>query len=108
VLLPLKPQCPSKKEQRLLGKDGRKDVHSDLNEDGSAKRGKLWSEESMVKAIEVAKFGRAGVNRAARKYDGIPKTTLKDRLSGKVQHCRKPGPKPYLSSDEKIFDTRCL
>ena len=38
-----------------------------------------------------------GVN---REY-GIPKTTSKDRLSGKVQHGRKLSPKPYLSSGEQ-------
>jgi len=54
----------------------------------------------MVKAIEVAKSGKMGVNRADREY-GIPKTTLKDRLSGKVQHGRKPSPKLYLSSGEQ-------
>jgi len=51
-----------------------------------------------VKAIEVVKSGRMGVNRAAREY-GIPKTTMKDRLFRKVQHGRKLGSKPYQSSD---------
>jgi len=41
-----------------------------------------------------------GVNRAAKEF-GMPRTTLKDRLSGTVQHGRKSGPKPYLSPDEE-------
>jgi len=40
------------------------------------------------------------VNRAAKEF-GMPRNTLKDRLSGRVQHGRKAGPKPYLSPDEE-------
>ena len=57
--------------------------------------------KSMVKAIETAKSGKMGVNRA-----------LKDRLSGRVQHGRKSGPKPYLSPDKErelvTFFDRCV
>ena len=41
-----------------------------------------------------------GVNRAAHDH-GVPSSTLKDRLSGKVVHGTKPGPKPYLNSTEE-------
>jgi len=62
----------------------------------------------MVKTMEAVKYGKMGVNRAAKEY-AVPKTTLKDRLSGKVH--RKSGPKPHLSLDEeelvKFFD-RCM
>ena len=35
----------------------------------------------------------------------MPKTTLKDRLSGGVQHGSKPGPKPYFDEEvSKLFD----
>ena len=37
---------------------------------------------------------------AARKY-GIPKSTLYDRISGKVQHGKKPGPSQLLSAAEE-------
>ena len=49
------------------------------------KQHKLWDNESMVLAIEAVKDGKMGVNCAAREY-GAPRTTLKDRLSVKVEH----------------------
>jgi len=32
---------------------------------------------------------------------GVPCSTLKDRLSGRVIHGTKPGPKPYLTTTEE-------
>ena len=32
---------------------------------------------------------------------GVPRSTLKDRLSGRVKHGTKSGPKPYLSTEEE-------
>lgn len=50
---------------------------------------------------------REGVNRSAEMY-GVPSTTLKDRISGRVVHKTKAGPKPYLNRDEEenclLFD----
>ena len=40
--------------------------------------------------------------RAARKH-GIPKSTLYVRISGKVKHGDKPGPKQLLSAAEEEF-----
>ncbi len=40
------------------------------------------------------------ISSAARDH-GIPVTTLKDRLSGRVQHGTNPGPVPYLSCSEE-------
>ena len=65
----------------------------------STKR-KKWTEEGMKKAIEAVETGGSGVNRAALDH-GIPKSTLKDRISGRVLHGRKPGPKPYLTPVEE-------
>ena len=31
----------------------------------------------------------------------MPKTTLKDRIAGRVVHGKKPEPEPYLTSDEE-------
>ena len=39
-------------------------------------------------------------NRAADLH-GVPRSTLKDCLSGRVIHGTKPGPKPYLTVDEE-------
>ena len=54
----------------------------------------------MVSALEAVKNGMP-VKRAATAY-GVPRTTLRDRVSGNVEHGTKPGPSPYLSNAEEI------
>ena len=39
----------------------------------------------MLQAMETVKSGYMGMNRAAIEH-GVPRTTLKDRLSGRVIH----------------------
>lgn len=41
-----------------------------------------------------------GVNRAAEQFN-VPRTTLKDWLSGRVEHGSKSGPAPYLNKHEE-------
>ena len=54
----------------------------------------------MLEALKsVQKDGLSG-NMAADLH-GVPRSTLKDRLSGRVRHGTKPGPKPYLSIQEE-------
>ena len=69
-----------------------------------------WSDESMKNAIAAVRAGGVGVNQAARNFD-IPPTTLKDRLSGRVEHGKNFGPVPYLTAaeeDELVeFLTKC-
>ena len=63
-------------------------------------RRKQWSEQQMAAALDaVLKQGLSG-NRAADFY-GIPQSTLKDRLSGRVIHGVNPGPKSYLTKNEE-------
>jgi len=59
-----------------------------------------WSDQSMVGAMEAVQEGRMGVNRAALQF-GVPRTTLKDRIAGRVIHGSKSGPKPYLTYKEE-------
>ena len=59
-----------------------------------AKR-KQWSDESMLQAIEAVRLGMMGTNQAARAH-GVPPTTLKDRLAGRVKHGA-----PYLTAEEE-------
>ena len=40
------------------------------------------------------------INRAAELH-GVPRSTLQDRLSGRVQHGKNRGPTPYLTSSEE-------
>lgn len=65
----------------------------------SAKR-KLWSDESIIAAMEAVRKGIISINKAAVLH-GVPCTTLKDRLSGRVKHGTKPGPSRYLSTEEE-------
>ena len=60
---------------------------------------KPWTEEQMLSAIEAVRKGMAA-NKAAMLH-GIPRSTLKDRLSGRVRHGTKPGPHPYLQPSEE-------
>ena len=51
---------------------------------------KQWSDEQMLAAIEAVENG-CGPNQAAKEH-GVPKSTLKDRLSGRVVHGTNPSP----------------
>ena len=62
-------------------------------------RRKQWTNESMLAALQAVKDGE-GVNRAAILH-GIPPSTLKDRLSGRVVHGVNPGPNRYLDDNEE-------
>ena len=54
----------------------------------------------MRDAMEAASSGQVSRNRVADMY-GVPKSTLKDRLSGCILHGSKLGPKPYLHPSEE-------
>ena len=54
----------------------------------------------MIAAVNSVEKGSSSVNQAALLY-GMPKTSLKNRLSGHVVHGTKPGPRPYLDSNEE-------
>ncbi len=59
-----------------------------------------WSDESMLGTIQAVWEGSFGVNRAALEY-GVPKTTLKDRIIGRVVHGASMGAQPYLSREKE-------
>ena len=58
----------------------------------------------MLGAIRAVSEG-FGINRAALEF-GLPATTLKDRISGKVRHGCKAGKTPYLtqSEEKELYD----
>ena len=47
-------------------------------------------------ALEAVKEGEIGTSRATRTF-GVPATTLKKRLSGRIKHGTNTGPPPNLS-----------
>ena len=61
---------------------------------------RIWSNQSMLRAMETVKSGYMGMNRAAIEH-GVSQTTLKDRLSGRIIHGTNIGPKPYLTQKEE-------
>ena len=61
---------------------------------------KQWTDQQMLDAMEAASSGNVSINKASELY-GVPKTTLKDRLSGQVAHGTKSGPKPYLYPEKE-------
>ena len=67
---------------------------------GRTGKRKLWTNENMEAAMLCAAKTEMSANKAADLH-GIPRSTLKDRLSGRVVHGTNPGPKPYLTRDEE-------
>ena len=63
------------------------------------KKHKNWLEESRKAALEAVKEGQS-ISQAAHDH-GVPKTTLYDRVSGRVVHGSKAGPQPYLNGQEE-------
>ena len=54
----------------------------------------------MAAALRSVEQG-SSVTRASRNF-GVPRSTLHDRVSGRVVHGMKPGPKPYLDDTEEL------
>ena len=46
---------------------------------------KEWTEQQMLAAITMAKNGEVSATQAADEH-GVPRSTLKDRLKGRVTH----------------------
>ena len=61
---------------------------------------KPWDDNSMQKALQAVKLDGASVRKAAMEY-GVPKSTLGDRVSGRVTHGVLSGPPKYLSEEEE-------
>ena len=53
----------------------------------------------MCAAVEAVKGGTS-IYHAAIEH-GVPRMTLQNRVSGRVVHGKKSGPKPYLTSTEE-------
>ena len=60
---------------------------------------KTWTDEAMKLAVAAVNEGMS-VRRASYEFD-VPKSTLQDRLSGKVGVDARSGPERYLTDDEE-------
>ena len=69
----------------------------------------MWNDVNMMKAITLVEQGTS-IRYAAEKC-GVPKSTLHDRVSGKIQQGKKSGPDSYLmmEGEEKLasFVVKC-
>ena len=61
---------------------------------------KAWSDESMTHAISAVAQEGTSVRRAAETY-GVPKSTLGDRISGRIVHGASSGASRFLTDDEE-------
>ena len=77
----------------------RKRENEPLNTPKRPRKYRTWDEKSMAEALKAVREGM-GVNRAALQH-GVPKTTLKDRVSGRVVDGSNPGRAPYLTQAEE-------
>ena len=85
--------------RKRRGRPRSKSAPAVLHSPKKSRKCKQWSNESMVSALEAVKDGMP-VKRVATVY-GVPRSTLRDRVSGNVEHGTKPGPSPYLSNAEE-------
>ena len=73
---------------------------SSLTINNRPKKLRQWSDDTMKRALAAVTAGKMGVNRAALEFN-VPRTTLKDRVSGRVVHGTNIGPKAYLTNEEE-------
>ena len=77
---------------------GRKPSQTKKSPSGCAGKRKLWTTQQMEAAVVSA--SEMSANKAADLH-GVPRSTLKDHLNGRVIHGTNPGPVPYLSRNEE-------
>ncbi|KAK9753014.1 CENP-B N-terminal DNA-binding domain [Popillia japonica] len=66
--------------------------------------GEQYNEEDLRKALDEIRKKQIKIREACQKY-GVPKTTILDRLSGRVpENLRQPGPAPLLTVEGTILD----
>ena len=86
-------------KRKKIGRKRSKSAPPVLIRHSPVKRRKQWTNIQMEKATEAIMSG-GGINRPAMEH-GVPRTTLKDCLSGRVDHGDKPGPASYLNREEE-------
>ena len=64
------------------------------------KRFLLWEEEDMVVVVDAVKSEELSIRKAAAEFH-IPKSSLADRVIGKVEPGAKSGPNTLLSPEDE-------
>ncbi|XP_017291374.1 uncharacterized protein si:rp71-1d10.8 isoform X1 [Kryptolebias marmoratus] len=91
----------------LGGKKNEMPSRNHLDKVGRKKK-KKWTEEVMERALIEVKSGRCTVRQAAKEF-GVPKSSLGDRVSGRVTPGSRSGPAQLITSaDEKLLVEFCL
>jgi len=91
---------PRKKKQ---GRPRTRSAPPALNTEKCAKTQKQWTNKNTEAAMKAVIDENTPISRAAKDHY-VPVSTLHDKVSGKVSHGDKPGPKPLLSAvEEKEF-----
>ena len=67
---------------------------------GRPKKYKEYSEDKLYSAYEEVLFKNVKIRQAATMY-GVPVTTLRDRVSGRIPFGKKSGPTRYLTNQEE-------
>ena len=87
-------------KERIIGKDLHTEKPSGHVEADRPLKYKSWKSEHMVTAIAAVQSKKCTVREASEIY-GVPKSTLHDRISGKVIHGSCSGPERYLTDTEE-------
>ena len=89
--------CPSLKERTFRSTSA---PTSSLAPVGRPGRYKRWTEEHLQKACQCVEQGELSIRCAAETFD-IPKSTLHDRITGKIAFGSRSGPPRYLNDAEE-------
>lgn len=60
----------------------------------------LWREQDMVAAVQSVRSGKLSIRKAAAEYN-VPKSSLGNRVNGRVEHGKKNGPETLLDPAEE-------
>ena len=82
------------------GKNYRSRCSSSLPINNRPKKLRQWNDDAIRCTVEAVTEGKLGINRAGLEFN-VPRTTLKDRISGRVIHESNMGPKTYLTNEEE-------
>lgn len=68
-------------------------------------RRKHWGDASMAAAMEPVRKVSMSINKVAP-FNSVPRSSLQDRIAGRVVHGINPSPTPYLSAKGGAYTCR--